>query len=302
MIKTMKNSLILWAALIAAFVLASCSGNGDFKTTKDGLKYKFYVQNDTGKMPQTGDWITLNMVNRTDDTVFFNSADMPTPMEIPMAKSTFPGDIYDAFAMMHEGDSATFVISTDSLFKGAPPQQIPDWLKKSKYIYFDVKLVKVKTKDEVQKEQEAEMAKRAEEAQKAKEEEASKLEKYLKDNNIKTKPTESGLYVIIEEQGKGKQPKAGDKVTVDYTGYLLDGTKFDSSKDHGQPFSFTLGQGQVIQGWDEGIAKLRVGGKAKLIIPSNLAYGERGAGQVIPPYAPLVFEVELKKAETPEKK
>ena len=293
----MKNSLILWAALLAAFAFTSCNGSKSYKTTKDGLKYKFYEKHETGKMPKTGDWITLNMINRTEDTVFFNSADMPTPMEIPMAESNFPGDIYEAFSMMHEGDSATFVISTDSLFKDAPPQQIPEWLKNSKNIYFDVRLLKVKTKDEVEAEQKAEMAKKAAEAEKAKEEEVSKIEKYLKDNNITTKPTASGLYVVIEKQGNGKKPKTGDKVTVDYTGYLLDGTKFDSSKDHGKPFSFNIGKGQVIKGWDEGIAKLKEGGKAKLIIPSNLAYGENGAGQLIPPYAPLVFEVKLLKVE-----
>jgi FKBP-type peptidyl-prolyl cis-trans isomerase len=298
----MKNSLILWVALIAAFAVTSCQNDkGGFKTTKDGLKYKFYVQNDTGAMPKEGDWITLNMINRTDDTVFFKSSDSPVPMEIPMAKSQFPGDIYDAFAMMHTGDSATFIISTDSLFKNTR-QALPPWLEKAKYIYFDVLLLKVKTKDEVMAEQKAMEEKRKAEAEENKAQEVEKIQKYLKDNNITVKPLESGLYVVIEKQGKGKRAKAGDDVTVDYTGYLLDGTKFDSSKDHGQPFTFKLGAGRVIKGWDEGVAKLNVGGKAKLIIPSNLAYGERGAGGVIPPYAPLVFDVELIKAETPDQK
>ena len=80
---------------------------------------------------------------------------------------------------------------------------------------------------------------------------------------------------------------------VHYTGYLLDGKKFDSSLDRGEPFEFTLGQGQVIQGWDEAVAMMRVGGKAKLIIPSKIGYGARGAGADIPPYASLIFEVEL---------
>ena len=298
----MKKSLILWVALIAAFSLASCGdSNSGFKTAENGLKYKFYVKNDTGAMPKEGDWITLNMINRTDDTTFFNSADSPMPMEIPMAKSTFSGDLYDAFAMMHVGDSATFKISTDSLFKNNH-QQLPPWLAKAKYIYFDIKLLKVKTKEEVEAERKAEAEKRAAEAEKNRVAEEENIQNYLKDNNITTKPTESGLYVVIEKQGKGKKPATGDKVTVDYTGYLLDGTKFDSSKEQGRkPFSFTLGQHQVIAGWDEGIAMLREGSKAKLIIPSELAYGASGAGNVIPPYAPLIFEVELIKIETPNK-
>ena len=105
--------------------------------------------------------------------------------------------------------------------------------------------------------------------------------------------TESGLYYIIEEEGTGDAPQSGDLVQVHYTGTLADGTKFDSSLDRGEPFQFPLGMQRVIPGWDEGIALLNVGGKAKLIIPPELAYGQQGAGGVIPPNATLIFDVEL---------
>ena len=103
----------------------------------------------------------------------------------------------------------------------------------------------------------------------------------------------SGLQYIDEIIGKGVNPKKGDKVVVHYTGTLEDGTKFDSSVDRNQPFEFVLGQGRVIKGWDEGVALLNIGTKAKFFIPANLAYGSRGAGGVIPPNATLIFEVEL---------
>lgn len=105
--------------------------------------------------------------------------------------------------------------------------------------------------------------------------------------------TDSGLKYKILEQGKGAKPSKGDNVSVHYKGSLMDGTVFDSSYQRNQPIEFLLGEGQVIPGWDEGIQLLRVGDKARLIIPSELAYGARGAGGVIPPNAELVFDVSL---------
>ena len=93
--------------------------------------------------------------------------------------------------------------------------------------------------------------------------------------------------------GNGTQAESGKRVEVHYTGWLTDGKKFDSSLDRGEPFTFVLGEGQVIRGWDQGVAGMKVGGKRKLVIPPDLAYGSRGVGRIIPPGATLVFEVEL---------
>ncbi len=101
------------------------------------------------------------------------------------------------------------------------------------------------------------------------------------------------LKVEILQNGDGAEAKAGQTVSVHYTGWLTDGTKFDSSVDRGQPFGFPLGAGRVIKGWDEGVAGMKVGEKRRLTIPASMGYGARGAGAVIPPNATLVFEVEL---------
>jgi len=109
----------------------------------------------------------------------------------------------------------------------------------------------------------------------------------------KAQMTQNGVTWEVIKEGTGAAPQKGDSVSVHYTGWLEDGTKFDSSVDRNEPFSYRYGRGQVIQGWEEAVATLKVGGKAKFTIPSDLAYGERGAGGVIPPNATLIFDIEL---------
>ncbi|MEO1428299.1 MAG: FKBP-type peptidyl-prolyl cis-trans isomerase [Cyanobacteria bacterium J06632_19] len=113
------------------------------------------------------------------------------------------------------------------------------------------------------------------------------------DNMSETVTTPSGLKYEVIKEGTGETPQTGQTVTVHYTGTLEDGSKFDSSRDRGQPFQFKIGKGQVIKGWDEGLSIMKVGDRRKLIIPPDLGYGSRGAGGVIPPNATLIFDVEL---------
>ncbi|MFN6560400.1 MAG: FKBP-type peptidyl-prolyl cis-trans isomerase [Nostoc sp. ChiSLP01] len=113
----------------------------------------------------------------------------------------------------------------------------------------------------------------------------------MSDANAVTTP--SGLKYVELKEGTGATPERGQTVEVHYTGTLQDGTKFDSSRDRGQPFKFKIGVGQVIKGWDEGLSTMKVGGRRNLIIPPELGYGSRGAGGVIPPNATLLFDVEL---------
>jgi FKBP-type peptidyl-prolyl cis-trans isomerase len=166
-------------------------------------------------------------------------------------------------------------------------------------IIYDVELLNIRSKEAYDKEVAAKQAQREAENERRKQNETSLRNKYIADNGITIEPTASGLYYIETEAGTGKQAVAGATVQVHYTGRLLDGTVFDSSVDKGQPLEFALGQGRVIKGWDEGIAMMKEGGKAKLIIPSDIAYGAQDRG-TIPPYSTLVFDVELISFVLPE--
>lgn len=124
------------------------------------------------------------------------------------------------------------------------------------------------------------------------------IQSLSEEKNNQSQEKNMDLKVEITKEGKGDRvTKKGDTVYMHYTGTLLDGTKFDSSRDRGTPFSFTLGMGQVIRGWDEGLLGMKVGEQRKLTIPPGMAYGERGAGGVIPPHATLIFETELVSVE-----
>jgi peptidylprolyl isomerase len=125
--------------------------------------------------------------------------------------------------------------------------------------------------------------------------EKSKNTEVVMDSSNDVVTTPSGLQYVELEEGTGATPQTGQTVVVHYTGTLENGKKFDSSRDRGQPFSFKIGVGQVIKGWDEGVGTMKVGGRRKLIIPADLGYGARGAGGVIPPNATLLFDVELLK-------
>jgi FKBP-type peptidyl-prolyl cis-trans isomerase FkpA len=241
-----------------------------------------------GAKPQVGDAIIFHQYVRKGDSLIQSTRKMGgEPVEITIPADAKGDKFIAAVSMMSAGDSMTLAIVIDSLGVGAvrPP------FKAGELIYFDFTMVEIKLAAVV----EAELS-----ATKGKEEKLhtaldEMLAKYRK-NKLKTTKTASGLKYIITEQGTGAKPKDGANVSVHYIGVLKDGIEFDSSFKRGQPIEFPLGQGQVIQGWDEGIALLNIGGKAVFFIPGNLAYGANPPeGSPIKPNAELVFYVELVK-------
>ena len=244
-----------------------------------------------GKKPEKGEMVSLHMiVGLVNGTQIFSTYDRGEPIEIEYGQKFDTEGLEDGLGLMRKGGKAKLIVPSSMGF-GAEQrgQVIPPY----STLLYNVELVNIRSKAEYEKEQVAARAKRESEDVKRKTEEGDMIEAYLKDNNITAFPRESGLIYISKEDGTGTQAEDGKKVSVHYTGKLLDGTVFDSSIDKGEPFVFTLGQGQVIRGWDEGIALMKEGGKATFIIPSDLGYGSRGAGNQIPPFSPLLFEVEL---------
>jgi len=282
----MKNLKIIIACLLFASFAQAQKAVKYSKSKTTGLSYVMHKSNKGPKL-KLDDVVTLNLKYITSkDSLVFDSWKMGKPIQLKIAKSSFKGDLMDGLTLLTVGDSASFLINADSLFTktfGAPR---PAFIDSSSFLSFTVKVISTTT----------DAALKAEEL-KAEKENAMKenevIAKYIADKQMTPSKSSSGLMYVISEPGTGEQAQAGKTVKVHYTGRLLDGTKFDSSLDRNEPIEFKLGQGMVIKGWDEGIALLKVGGKALLIIPSDLAYGSRGAGGVIPPFSPLTFEVEL---------
>ena len=267
--------------ILKAYLLAN---NITAEPTQSGL---YYIEKaaGNGESPVNTDIVSIrySATFLGDTTPFFSRGfNGEEPNSYQVGAGQMGNGIDEGLRLMKVGGKATLICPSHLAFGEGRGGQIPPF----KTIIFEVELTASVSKDEFDAEQKAK-------TEKLENEEEGKRNKYIKDNNISVAPTNSGLYYIELEKGTGKKAEAGKTVAVHYKGMLLDGTVFDDSYSRGKPIEFPLGQGRVIPGWDEGISLMNEGGKAKLVIPSKIGYGEGGSGQRIPPYSTLVFEVEL---------
>jgi peptidylprolyl isomerase len=251
------------------------------------ISYKIIKTNSQDRAVKSGELLMIHLFGTgklTDnkDTIIFNSYAAGNPFFIPADETT----LAKVFLNLRKNDSLEIDVLADTLFLNSFKQPAPPFLKQKSYIHF---LVKV---ENVYNQQEIEVLKQAELIKKASKDSAEINALLSKYKDIKT--TASGLKYVITKSTTGKFPQKGDEVQMNYTGMFLDGKKFDENLNTESPFSFKLGTGQVIAGWDEGILLLHEGEEAMLIIPSDLGYGEQGTGP-IPPNTTLVFEVKLLK-------
>lgn len=267
---------------------------GTYTKIEAGTDYKIIVDAPGDVYPDYGDYLELHLNAMVGDSMIFDtrSAMGGEPAPLQLQKSPFRGDLLEALKHMTAGDSAQVRLSVDSLVAAGAPSAPWMVMNADQKLIYNLKVVSVTPKALKEKQDQADAAKQVEVDDKL-------IQEHLAKNKIKAEKTASGLYYKMTKQGTGAQAQAGQKVSVNYTGMLLNGEKFDSNVDpqfqHVMPFEFMLGTGSVIKGWDEGIALLKEGGKATLYIPSNLAYGKNSPSPKIPANSVLVFDVELVK-------
>jgi len=290
-----KFFTLVTASLVIGLASCNKSDFDGYTKAENGLHYKFINHDENGLKASVGDGISFKYLFRlfSKDSVLVNSSlvseDGTGITKFIMPESSFTGSIEDALMMMSANDSASFIVNADSFFlKTNRLTELPPFVKPGDFIKAEIKMVEIKTKAEIDEN----IRKQKEEIEKLSGLEQPKIDAYVAENKITVKPTASGLYFIETQKGKGPLAKVGELVTVQYKGTLLDGTPFDSSYGRPEPFQFVLGMQQVIAGWDEALQLMAKGGKAKILLPSSIAYGGRAAGP-IPPYSPLLFEVEL---------
>lgn len=295
----MKQFILILSLFVLAF---SCKDTKE-RFTPSGFRYIVHTENN-GIKPKLGDYVTLEIRCESDDTVLIDTKKIGSPYRFRLDKVPFAGSYEDGLQYIGVGDSATFYVPADSLFKHLFPnaaetkiKQSDTKLKKGTYVRYEVKMLKVQ--DYVSAEQEMQM--RYSQLEK---EEKKILADFITKNNITEKPDEDGLVMLFSERGNGAPADSGKMITVYFRGRLMDGSVFNaSSKD--RPYQFTMGAGEVIPGWEIAFARARKGDMFTLLMPSKLGYGEdglldtRSGKYIVPPYSPLIFDVVVAGVDDP---
>lgn len=271
-----------------------------YSKTASGLEYKILKDSIGKNHPEDGGFFTFWFALKTDkDSIIENQFANERPVGIPTPEITFKPSIEEGFRLLTEGDSALFLLNADTLYLKTFQQPKPAFIASGSKLKMIVKMGQVYTKhfvDSVMAIQQQKEAASFAEGSEIFTRDSTMIQEYLKKNNLKGETTPSGAVVVIVKANPATKEfiAPGENIQAGYVGKLLEnGSVFDQSAA-GDYFSFTVGTGQVIRGWDEGFLKLKHGEKALILIPSRLAYGSRGAGGAIPPNAPLMFEVEVK--------
>ena len=275
--------------IIATIFFSSCTNN--VKELENGVSLK-YFKNGSGDFVENGEIIMFNLLyyDNEGNEQFRSQPNEPVLKQKDSLWENIP--FLNVISTLKEGDSVFFQLSLDQFLGFIPGANYPDSLG-SELMSFYAGIEDIMTREEFENYQKEQYEKMKMNDDQQLSIDLELIDNYLKENNIEAIKTESGLRYVVQKEGEGRNAAPGDNVSVHYTGMLLNGEVFDSSLER-QPLSFTLGQGMVIQGWDEGISYFNKNAKGTIYIPSYLGYCERGTGGgAIPPNAVLVFEIEL---------
>ncbi len=275
--------------IAALFFLISCSSDSGFQKNEQeygDIEYRFVRHNPDSMKIKNGDVLFLEMDYYTESgQKVYSSRDVSDNFRM-YANDGEKGSIELGISMMHKGDSAIFKVAAGPFYQNTRKRPLPSVLKPDDKLVFHIRIDNIFDGVEYQK-QIDEYNERMEAQEKM------ILRDYVRNERITAKPSESGLYKIVTKPGTGTETAAGKMVTVHFVGTKIDGSEFDNSYKRGEPFSFQLGAGKSILGFEEGISSMRRGEKCRLIFPSSLGYGARGVSGRIEPFSTLIFDVEL---------
>ncbi len=289
-----KLKLFILTPIALGLILIGCSSGQypGYEYSDNGLYYKIVEDSDT-ELIKKGDFLKVNIRYSTmSDSVFFDSKKEVLPVWIKIDEPAFRGDVMEGISMLSIGDSASFIVRIDTFFLmtiGAA--RVPDFGNDS-MMYVNIRVLDSKSSEEFELEREILDQQTKVQLEELRVKEIEDLKNYIQINNITQQPTESGLVFIPVQNGTGALIKKGQTVICHYTGAFIDGQIFDTSKDM-EPLRVKIGSGDMIAGFDEALQMMNKGAKAKVIIPSEIGFGKSEMNSPIPPYATLVFDIEV---------
>jgi FKBP-type peptidyl-prolyl cis-trans isomerase len=293
-----NHSQFIFIIYLLTVFVGSCTQK-DFKSAETGYQYKI-VKKGGGPVFKNNHYILMNMdYYYENDSLLFTSTEKNMPVTMHYIDTIWErsGQIYHGLKKLKVGDSAIFRVNCSDLFEISFRGNIPYGLSPNGEITLHVGIINMLTPGEFRmwqanlfKERQDRINEKIEEQLF---EDITLIDNYLEESGIIPMELESGIRYVIQDPGNGDQPERGDRVVVHYTGYLLDGTQFNSSYDIQEPYEFILGAGNVIKAWDEGLALMSEGAKYTFYVPSTLAYGANELGKLVGPNTVVVFDLEL---------
>jgi FKBP-type peptidyl-prolyl cis-trans isomerase FkpA len=282
---------LLIPALVLFFTSPQACNMGSeysgFSRAGSGIYYRLNSIGDSDRSPVPGDYLTVDILYSTlDDSLFFSAR-----RKFRLEQPAYKGSVEECLMMMNMGDKAEFIINADDFFHYTLDAPVPGFLSKTGRIRISVNMLDIQTVQSYSSEMDAFLGW----IEGLGEYERVRLQNYLKEEKLDVKPDNSGIYYIPLKEGRGKKVEPGDTIEVHYDGRFLNGRFFDSTRRTDEVFQYIYGHDlQVLEGLDRAIGLMHEGGRALVILPSELAFGEYGSSTgIIPPYTSLIYEVEI---------